>query len=309
VWHAIRPALLACTLGLWANALAQTPAALPPNQAPPPQAATESVLQNGSVRLLAVSDQGAPVTDLKQEDLRVRVNKEERKIVSLSSTASAPKTIGLFFDISGSRRRDPLVPNELAATANFLKSVWHEHDAGFVISFSDQAWTEASPTSDLSLVMAGLHKIPAVMGRGSTGLRDALCSVQSVGLQSGRGERAFLVVSDFGDNSSRHTEEETIERMQSEGVRVFPLLLQTDPEMPQEMRRSRKSAEKTAERTGGDVLVVEKEKDLSPAFVRLANELRGAYELTYELAPSTGKEKRVQIETTRKNVRLYFARD
>lgn len=258
--------------------------------------------------MLAVNEQNEPITDLKTEDLRLRINGEERKVFSVSSAGAAPKTIGLFFDVSGSRRRDPLVASELAATANFLKSVWHEHDVGFVISFADQAYTETSPTDDLSQLIAGLHKIPAVLGRGSTAIYDALCSIHIPPSPAGRGETLNIVVSDFGDNASRRTEQEMIERMQSEGVRVFPLLIQGALDKPRELSEAKKAAGRAAEKTGGDVLLVQKEKDLSPAFSRLSNELQAAYRLDYEPLPAGTNRKKVQIETTRKNVRLFFVK-
>jgi VWFA-related protein len=237
------------------------------------------------------------------------VNKEQRPILSVVSAGGEAKTIGIFFDVSGSRRRDPLVANELAATASFLKSVWHAHDVGFVITFSDRAYTEASATGDLSQVIAGLHKVPAHVGRGSTALFDALCSVQIVGAQTGRGEKLFLVVSDFGDNSSRRSSAAMIAIMRQEGVRIFSLFHPEPSDPTSQIRRSRKTAEETAEKTGGDVFYVEKEKDLDEAFERLTKELQGVYVVSYEALPGGVAEKNVQIESAHPNIRLLYARE
>lgn len=303
---AIRPALLLCAFGLCTLAIAQAPPSEPANQPVTPPVSAAVAPLNGSVRLLAVDRDGHPVTDLKPEELIVRVKKEQRRILSVFRAGDSPKGIGVFFDVSGSRAKDKLLAQEIQSSAKFLEVVWRPGDLGFVVAFNNLPHTQMEPTHDLKRVQDALEKMPEP-SYSSTALYDALCSVRVSGKQNGIGEKVFLVVSDFEDNASHRTEQE-IEKMQSEGVRVFPLLLRVGSEKPHELRETKRAAEKPAEKTGGDILSVEKEKDLSPAFVRLANELQGAYELTYETIPTSGKETKVQVETTRKNVRLFFAK-
>ncbi len=62
--------------------------------------------------LIALDKDGRPVADLKPEELRLFENKGEVKIKSLSPAAREPLTIGLFFDVSGSRRADKYIEDE-----------------------------------------------------------------------------------------------------------------------------------------------------------------------------------------------------
>ncbi|HKN75852.1 MAG TPA: VWA domain-containing protein [Candidatus Acidoferrum sp.] len=261
-------------------------------------------------RFLAVDHNGNPVTDLRAEDLSVRISNQPRKIVSLNRADSDPRTIGLFFDISGSRRGDNLIPKEVGAVVKFMESNWRPRDVGFVVLFNDAPYTVEKPTSDLPSIVAALQKVPYQRAIGSTALYDALCSVSVVGPQTGRGEKLFIVVGDFEDNSSRKSVREMIETVRQQQIRVFSLfrLEEIDYQRQSHELRVRKIAKNIAEKTGGDVLTVSTEKDLDTAFQRLANELRGAYRLDYEPPPQEPKLE-PQIQTARHNVDFLFPRD
>jgi hypothetical protein len=133
VKHAVRLAFVVCVLGTLPFAGSHTATPSITGQAPPPPNEAASGPATGTIRLLAVDKAGHPISGLKPEELRIRVNKEQRRILSVSSVADTPTTVGIFFDVSDS-------PN-----------------------------TEAGPTNDLSEVISGLHKIPNIAARGSTG--------------------------------------------------------------------------------------------------------------------------------------------
>jgi VWFA-related protein len=264
-----------------------------------------------SVRLLASDRSGQPVTDLRPEEVRVTWSKQERKVLSLTPIKDLPRAVGLFFDASGSRRSDKLLPKEVDGVLAFLDSVWRSEDTGLVIEFAERAVASARPTHDLQAIGVALqgYKDEAASFRGSTALYDALCSVRAPRPSATIGEKLFVVVSDFGDNSSRQSAEMTIEALKKEGVRIFPLLIETDPNpRPREIERSRKVAKQFAAETGGEVFRIEKEKDLSLAFEQLKSDLRGTYRLTFDSVPDS-KEKRLEVASTRPNTRLLVATD
>ena len=149
---------------------------------------------------------GQPVTDLKADDLRIRVNKLERKVLSVSPAADAPKTVGIFFDDSGSRRSDTLLEREVQLTSDFLQSVWHRGDVGFLVVFNDRPTIIVKPTNDVRELVQG----------------DALASVTISGGQIGRGEKLYVVVSDFEDNASRRTRESMIKTVNETESARFP---------------------------------------------------------------------------------------
>jgi VWFA-related protein len=278
-----------------------------PSEAAPPAAALPSP---ATLRFLAIDHKGNPVIDLRVEEISVRVANQTRKVASLSPARTEPRTIGFFFDNSGSRRSDKLIGAEVAAASKFLQSNWRPRDVGFVILFDDQPFTLAKPTSDVASILAALQKIPFQRRVGSTALYDALCSVSIAGPQTGRGEELYIVVGDFEDNSSRRSEQKMIEVIREENVRIFPLLrLDEDNPRIQNARRAEKIAKEVAEKTGGEVLRVSAEKDLEIAFLHLSSGLQGAYRLTFEPLPEESKSKPPQIQTTRQNVDLIFPKN
>jgi len=278
--------------------------------ATPLSAAATDTAAPTTLRFLAVDHDGNPVTDLRAEELSVQVGKQSRKIVSLSPASTDPRTIGVFFDISGSRRADRLIPVEVQATAKFLASIWQRDDVGFVIAFGEIPVTLAKPTNDLQQIESALQKIPEATYRGSTALYDSLCAVGITGSQTGRGEKLFIVVGDFEDNSSHKSEQKMIETIRQEGVRIFPLLrLEDNERRVSNVRRLTKIAKDIAGESGGDVLTVSTEKDLDNVFRRLTNELRGAYRLTYEPSPHDSKPKERRVQTTRRNAVILFQKD
>jgi VWFA-related protein len=257
---------------------------------------------------LAVDHDGHPVANLQAAELSLRIDDEPRKILSLTPTNDGPRTIGFFYDTSGSRRFDKIIAEEVQATAKFLNSNWRSGDRGFVVVFNDAPYALAGPTPDLQQIQAGLQAIPGEFARGGTALYDALSSIR-FGPQTDDREKAFVVVSDFEDNLSHISKEKTIQAMQEEGVRIVVLLPVSDVRYPNTALHGREMAMEVAERTGGDVFVVTTQKDLAAAFQRLGDELQGSYRLTYEPLPAVAKPTKLKLKTTRPNVHLLYAKN
>jgi VWFA-related protein len=279
--------------------------------APVPVPATTDPSGAATLRFLAVDRAGNPIVSMHAEELSVRIGNVERKVVSLLRTNEEPRTMGLFFDVSGSRRFDKVIPLEVQATAKFLESVWRRGDGGFVVDFNDAPYTIVKPTTDLQQIQAGLQMILREDYRGSTALYDALCSVR-FGPEAEQREKLFIVVSDFEDNTSHESAQVMIQKVRKVGARVFPLLrirIEDETQYPHKVQRIEKTAGEVARKTGGDFFMVTSKKDLDEAFQRLASELQGAYRLTYEPLPTERKPGKLELQTTRGGVRLLFAKD
>ena len=299
--------LLSCFIAVSAALGEPSPTQVPTPQVAPSSSTASDTPTPTTLRFLAVDRGGNPVTDLQTQDLSVTVRGQPLKIVSLSSAASAPLGIGVFFDISGSRRSDKLIPLEVQATSKFLESIWHRESVGFVIAFGQVPVTLANPTGDLQQIESALQKIPDATYRGSTAVYDALCSVHISPRQMARGENVFIVVSDLEDNSSRISENKMIQMLRVEKIRVFPLLrVEEDERRANTARHFGGIAQKVAKKTGGAVLAVSNEKDLETVFHRLHNELQGSYVLTCEPPPKVGKAEKQQVRTSRPNVKILF---
>jgi VWFA-related protein len=286
-----------CTTVLCQQAGPTAPAAIP---------TTPITGAAATLRFLAVSQDGDQIPTLRAEDLSLRVNNEARKIVSLVPANGEPRTFGLFFDVSGSRQSDTLLAAEVQSAGQFLNTIWRDGDLAFVITFSAGASALLKPTHELKPIQDALQMIPKIKNIGPTAIYDALCAVH-LGPQSDNREKIFIVVSDFGDNSSRKSSDEMIKAMQKEGIRVF-VLLRTDWEISAKVAQENTS-KKIADKTGGEVFPIIERESLDLAFHRLASELNGAYRLAYDAPPTAVAPKNQQLSTTRPNVRLLFAKD
>lgn len=267
----------------------------------------------GTVYLYAIDKDGGPITDLKEQELRIFEGKVERKIISVSSASDEQLTLGLFFDISGSRRADRSVREEVRAASEFLHSIWRDGDMGFVLAFNDKMRPAIQPTHKLEDVDEGLKKIPDATHWGATALYDALCIVRPEKLNSVPGRKIYIVLSDFEDNSSKNKLENVVELAHEARIAIFPVILDEGfggGNSRKGAKRAKETAQKIAEGTGGEVLIPESPKQLPAIFTRLSNELHAAYRITYksELSPTSGKKK-LRIEITRPHAKLLFARD
>jgi hypothetical protein len=139
--------------------------------------------------LIALDNNGQPITDLKAEDIRVFQDKQELKIKSLSPAMNEPLTLGIFFDASGSRRADRFIPEEARLASELVHSVWREGDTGFVLLFGLEVYFAAKPTAKLAEIDEGLDLVPQATHHGATALYDALTiadPAKSQPLQAGK---------------------------------------------------------------------------------------------------------------------------
>jgi hypothetical protein len=157
--HSPTAAWILLLFGFPALGLAQDSAPPPGNPVVSPAASTSQPRTDNTLRLLVVKKNGQAVTDLRAGDLRLRVNNQTLKILSVSSTARLPKTIGIFIDGTFYRGFDPLVAKEIDAIKGVLESVWQEQDTGFVVSFSDKIHNDVPPTSQLRQIENAFPKI------------------------------------------------------------------------------------------------------------------------------------------------------
>jgi len=261
------------------------------------------------VRFLAIGTNGQPITDLKPEELRVRIDKAERRTLSLTPVGDEPRTIGIFLDASGSRRDDPLKQPEVQWIGRFLESTWKGADEAFAVAFNTDVFVLSQPTKNRQSILGALASIRPEQYRGSTALYDALCFPKRRPDAPVKPEGIYVVLSDFEDNTSKHSEEKAISMLRDEDVRVFPLLVETEALAGKRVfHRAREAAFRFADKTGGDVLEAPSHRDLGKVFERLADELRPEYKIVYEGSAASGKAKRIQIETSRPHVRILYAK-
>jgi VWFA-related protein len=309
---------------------AQSPSSSPSSAGVSPTPSSAPPL-NRTVRLIAIGRKGEPVTGLKPEDLRLFVNKQYRKILSVSSTASLPKTIGIFI---GGYGPGPLPDKAIAAIQGLLNSVWQDQDMGFVVSFSDKIYKDVPSTSDLTQIENALPKILALnLERQSYLLShwpamphawyEAVSSARLSPKEARSTEKVYVVLSGFYSYDSAKS---GINAVLSQQARIFPLrVVPPNPQGGAEcvyasdpnaggpcylgLWKTEHTAKNIAKETGGDAFSLERKRDIIRAQTWLTNELRSTYIVTYETLPQSVSAGKIDILCKLSNVRLLYAKE
>jgi VWFA-related protein len=291
-------------------AMAQSPAV---SSSPvPPAASATAKPQLFNLDLVALDRDGRQVTDLKPEELRLFEDKNELKIQGLFPAFREPLTIGMFFDMSGSRRGDLHFQEEVRLANEFLHSIWNDGDTGFIVTFNDEDYALVQPTKKLGEIVFGLNELPGMPRRGSTALYDALCALKPAKLAAIPGREIYVTFSDFEDNASRNSFEHVVGVLREGRILIFPIILPEEfiDSPKKEERIGRQRAQRIADETGGEALILESPEQLSTIFRRLAADLHSTYRITYDpplaAAQKKSKRSRIRIETTREHVTLLY---
>jgi Ca-activated chloride channel homolog len=252
---------------------------------------------------------GAPVTGLHREDFRVFEDGIEQPITNFSME-DAPLSIGFLFDISGSMRNKMTKATE--AAAEFFKTS-NPQDEFFLIEFSDHPKLTVPFTSDSDEIY---DRIAHTRPFGRTSLLDAIHMAMGEMKHAHNLRKALVIVSDGGDNRSRHTEREIKGEMLESEVQVYAMGI-FDPEEEAakhsaEERNGPRLLEELAEETGGREYPIARIDDLPSISARIGNQLRNEYLLGYSPinAERDGKFRNIKLKVTPEpvipNLRIYY---
>jgi len=220
---------------------------------------------------------GASVTNLKQESFRLFEDKIEQKIVSFVSE-DAPVSIGLLFDLSGSMRDKMRKASDSAIEV--LKTA-NPEDEFFLIEFNNRPKLVVPFTRDVSEIQ---QELAVARPRGQTSLLDAIHLAVSEMKNARHLRKALIIVSDGGDNHSRHSETEIKEDMLEADVQVYAMGIFDVTGARSRSREERdgpRLLSDLAVKTGGRHFPVSELGELPGVCARIGEELRNQYLLGY----------------------------
>ncbi|HUA21591.1 MAG TPA: VWA domain-containing protein [Bryobacteraceae bacterium] len=222
---------------------------------------------------------GASITDLGKKNFEIFEDGVSQTIRYFSKE-EAPLSVGLLFDVSGSMR-DKIHKAAEAAAAFFRTS--NPQDEFFLVEFSEKPKLKVPFTTDTDQVY---NRISHARPFGRTALLDAIHMAMEQ-LKSARNPRkAIVIVSDGGDNRSRHTAREIRDELLETDAQVYAMgIFEEDThKLPAEERNGPRLLEELAEDSGGREYPVENLDDLPAISEHISNELRDQYLIGY--APS-----------------------
>jgi Ca-activated chloride channel homolog len=251
---------------------------------------------------------GTPITDLHKQDFKVFEDGVEQPITNFSFE-DAPLSIGLLYDISGSMRNK--MKKSAEAAAAFFKTS-NPEDEFFLIEFSDRPKLTVPFTSDPDEVY---QRIAHTRPFGRTSLLDAIHMAVGEMKHARNTRKALVIVSDGGDNRSRHTEREIKNAMLESDVQVYAMGI-FDPDDGSkhsiEEQNGPQLLMELADQSGGREYPVTSLDDLPSISARIGNQLRNQYLLGYSPANSNrdGRYRTIHLsvtpDTAVPNLRIYY---
>jgi Ca-activated chloride channel family protein len=170
------------------------------------------------------------------------------------------------------------------ALANFLQKS-NPNDEFFLISFNNRVELDSPFISDIELLQ---KRTMALRPEGRTSLLDAI-HFGLAQMKSARYERQILlIISDGGDNHSRHHEGEIRSLLQEADCQLYALGIFDPKEMrkTEEERNGPGLLSELAEMTGGRLFEAANLSELADLSGKIGTELRSQYVLGYK--PSDG---------------------
>lgn len=237
----------------------------------------------------SVFSKGRPVVGLPRESFTVLEDGQPQVVDGFEVVTNLPLSLGIGLDTSGSMEEE-LVEAQKAAT-EFLRRVMTKRDRCFFVSFDTEPQLVTRFTTDRDKLAQALASTRA---QGSTALWDALV----YGLyqyQGVRGRKAYVVLTDGEDRSSKFTYEAAVDYARKSGVAIYFIGLRIGPTQVD----IRSKLNRISRETGGAVYYIDSARNLDAIYKEIDEELRSQYLLTY--VPSAkptpgGKWRKVEVK-------------
>jgi Ca-activated chloride channel homolog len=282
-------------LTLLASATVQWPGAPP---APPDHTRDYVISREVDLIVLPVTvtnKQGQFVSGLVASNFHVYENGRLQPISHFESE-DLPVAVGVIVDHSGSMiaRR-----NEVIAGAMAFVEASNPQNEEFVINFADRpilALPEnVSFTSDVNELKAALL---GPYARGRTALNDAvIAALQHVSMHQAS-KRVLILISDGGDNASRHTFAQALRMAQTDNIAVYAVGLLDQDSADQ----NPKALQVLARETGGLAYFPSTTDDVLRVCRQIAQDIRHQYTIAYIPADDRhGEYRKIRVNVVAAN--------
>ncbi len=216
------------------------------------------------------------VTGLDRNSFRVFEDKAEQNIVQFVRE-DAPISVGIVFDSSDSMTGK--LDKSREAMKQFLRFA-NPEDEFFLVEFNNRARLTVPFTDNGGDIQ---NRLLQVQPKGTTALLDAVWLAMDSLKQARYPRRALLILSDGGDNHSRHTESEVRNRVRESDLWIYTMGIaeHRTTDAAREVVEGPKLLEGLAAESGGRHFNVDSLIDLPVVAARIGVELRNQYVLGY----------------------------
>ena len=240
---------------------------------------------------------GRMVTGLDKAHFQLKED-NKKQVIEQFGAEEAPLSLAVVFDASGSMGYKMTKARE--AVAQFFKTS-NPEDEFFLVQFNNRPEMVTGFTRSMAEIQS---RLTFVRSKGRTALLDAIYLALNQMKQARNSQKALLVISDGGDNSSRYTPREIKRTVRESDVQIYAIGIyepySTRGRTPEEAAGPGLLTE-IAEATGGRQFAVQNVNELPDIAEKIGIELRNQYVLGYvpENTQKDGKWRRVRVEIKR----------
>lgn len=231
------------------------------------------------------------VTGLRPDNFEVFEGAKPQTIQHFSSE-DVPVSLGIILDISGSMN-DKV--DRVRDAVNQFCEVSNPQDEFFMITFADEPRLAVDFTSNPNEVT---KELPFTLPKGRTSLLDAIHMGLHKMKSARYGRKALLIISDGGDNHSRHSERDIKGMAKESDVMIYSIGI-FDRSVPTvEELRGPDLLSEIAEPTGGRAFTVDNPNMMPSVARHIGMELRTQYVLAYRPKdpPRNGRWRKIRVK-------------
>jgi len=270
-----------------------------------------------AISAVVTSKDGQPQNGLSKDDFVLKQDGREAPIRYFSRGSELPLSIALLVDTSGSQRTF-IGDESLASDIFFETMLGRKEDRAMLVQFDTRVQQLRSMTSSADALHLGLLSLSSNGATaGGTLLNDAVWAVAKSVLAKETGRKAIVILSDGGDNGSRHSLAEAIEQAQRADVQIYSILYSTwQPGAPVPLGGGLgglhpagqdpglATLRQLSENTGGRVFRVSPRLGLREIYKEIGQDLRLQYELGYTPPPDVQPNSYHKLDLKAKDKKL-----
>ncbi len=264
----------------------------------PPRKQSYVISRNVNLTLVPVTvrnHRGEFVSDLDQADFRVYEDGKPQTITSFRHE-DIPITAGLVVDHSGSMR--PKRNDVMSGAAAFVRAS-NPEDQDFVVNFSTTPVLGLPVNTPFSSSVERLQAaLSGTVDTGETALYDALVVALQHFEQDAARRKVLLVISDGGDNASRHDLSQVLQLALSANTIIYAIGLFDDDSYDQNPKILRRLAKET----GGESYFPASTDKVVSVCQQIAADIRHQYQLAYTPADNDeSKYHKIRVSVNARN--------
>ncbi len=217
---------------------------------------------------------GGYVSGLAKDDFRVYESGIPQKL-TVFSKGDEPVTVGLVIDESGSMRSK----NDQVITAGLtFIGASNPNDQMFVVNFNDTVRSGLPANIPFSDQLSELHAALSLnKPQGQTALYDAIAYALQHLEHGQREKKTLVVISDGGDNRSRHTLPDVMKLIQESHATIYTVGIYD----PDDADHNPAVMKRIANAGGGEWFLPKSLDEIGPICRKIAKDIRNRYTIGY----------------------------